>query len=58
MRSAMSNQLVPVVLPRVVGWVTPPAPRNNFDVAGFALLGAAVIAFLIGGAVATNGGRS
>lgn len=54
----MSNQIVPVVLPRVVGWVTPPAPRNNFDVAGFALLGAAVIAFLIGGAVAANGGRS
>jgi hypothetical protein len=54
----MSNQLVPVVLPRVVGLVTPPAPRNNFDVAGFVLLGAAALAFLIGGAVAANGGRS
>lgn len=54
----MSYPLVPIVLPRVVGWVTPPAPRNNFDVAGFALLGAAVVAFLIGGAVAGKRDRS
>jgi hypothetical protein len=45
-------------LSSIVTRIAPPAPRNNFDVAGFVLLSTAAIAFLIGGAVAAGGGRS